>query len=76
MTRIKSEKDWLVSIHCVAHRSELSLKDSLLKVKEFKKLDDLMIGLYNLHKRSGKFKRSMRCEAKTLGIDAYVSYQK
>ena len=47
-------------------------KDSLLKVKEFKMLDDLMIGLYNLHKRSGELKRSMRCDAKTLGIAAYV----
>ena len=53
-TRMKSERDWLVSVDCVAHRSELSLKDSLLKVKEFKKLDDLMISLYNLHKWSGK----------------------
>ena len=72
MTRMKSGRDKLVSKHYVAHRSELSLKDSLLKAKEFKKLDDLMIGLYNLHKRSGKLKRSMRCDAKTLGIDAYV----
>ena len=31
-----------------------------------------MIGLYNLHKRSGKLKRSLRCDTKTLGIDAYV----
>ena len=64
IARIKTNRSWLVGIHCVAHRSELSIKDSLLKVKEFKKLDEMMIGgMYNLLKKSGKLKRSMKNEA-------------
>ena len=36
ITRMKSVRPWLVGIHRIAHQAELSLMDTLLKIKEFK----------------------------------------
>ena len=72
LTQMKGTRGWLVNIHCVAHRAELSLKDHLFEVDEFKKLDDTMVGLYYVFRKSGKLKRSVKQKAKALGVDAYV----
>ena len=72
LTQLKESRAWLINIHCVAHRAELSLKDYLLLIPEFKKLDETMIGLFNLFKKSGKLKRAVKKEAKAQNIDAYV----
>ena len=58
--------------HCIAHKAELALKDSLLKYKEFKEVDDLMNYVFYLHKRSGKLKRMFKNNATALNIDGYV----
>ena len=42
LTQQKENRLWLITIHCIAHRAKLTLKDSLLKYKEFKEVDDLM----------------------------------
>ena len=40
---------WLNTIHCVASRARLTLKDTFLSFKEFKQVNDLM-AFINLHK--------------------------
>ena len=39
----KENRPWLITIHCVAQRAELALKDSLLKYKAFKEVNDLIV---------------------------------
>ena len=72
LTQQKETRPWLITIHCVAHRAELALKDSLLSFKEFKMIDDLMTSVFYLHRRSGKLKRMFRNSANALNIDGYV----
>ena len=72
LTQQKENRPWLITIHCVVHRAELALKDSLLKYNEFKEVDDLMKSVFYLHKRSGKLKRIFKNTAAALNIDGYV----
>ena len=60
LTQLRESRAWLINIHCVAHQAELSLKDYLLLIPKFKKLDETMIGLFNLFKKSGKLKRAVK----------------
>ena len=72
LTHQKENRPWLITIHCVAHRAELALKDSLLKYNKFKGVDDLMSSVFYLQKRSGKLKRIFKNTATALNIDGYV----
>ena len=60
LTRFKNERAWLVTIHCVSHRLELSLKDSLTSEKSFVEVKTFMNDLYYAFKKSGKFKRTLK----------------
>ncbi|XP_041464249.1 uncharacterized protein LOC121415170 [Lytechinus variegatus] len=60
LTQFKKERTWLVTVHCVSHRVELALKDSLMKSKEFKDVQDFMIGIYYSMKKSGELKRQLK----------------
>ena len=46
LTQQKQNRPWLITIHCVAHRAKLALKDSLLKYKEFKEVDGSMTSVF------------------------------
>ena len=35
LTQLKSEREWLLTIHCICHRVELSFRDSLMSFKAF-----------------------------------------
>ncbi|KAJ8018578.1 hypothetical protein HOLleu_43348 [Holothuria leucospilota] len=67
----KAERPWLVMIHCVSHRLELAVKDTLMKEKTFEQVKDLMITIYYVMKNSGKFKRHFEETAHALGIQVY-----
>ena len=58
-------------MHCVSHRLELALKDSLLKEKYFSRAKDLMVTIFYLFKQSGKMKRQFFKHAKVLGVTVY-----
>jgi hypothetical protein len=59
---IKSDQESLVTIHCAAHRLELSLKDSAKEVKLFDDANSLLLNIY-LFYRNSALNRSMlkRC---------------
>ncbi|XP_071954409.1 uncharacterized protein [Antedon mediterranea] len=66
-----AERPWLVKIHCVSHRLELAVKDTLMKEKDFENVKELMVTLFYLMKRSGKFKRHFEETAKVLEVQTY-----
>jgi hypothetical protein len=64
-------RPWLVGIHCVLHRVELTIKDSMLKQKLFKTVKDIMILLHTLMKQSGNFQRHFQDTARRLNVHIY-----
>ena len=60
LTKMKETRPWLVTIHCVAHRVELAIKNSLGKREEYKAIKDFLTVIYKLFKQSGKLKRHFR----------------
>ena len=73
LTRMKRDgRPWLVSIHCVSHRAELAIKDSLLKHREFAEVKEFMITLFYFFKNSGKFKAHFKKMADVMGVHAYT----
>ncbi|XP_033100488.1 uncharacterized protein LOC117103939 [Anneissia japonica] len=72
LTQMKRERSWLVTVHCVSHRMELALKDSLLKYKEFCDVKDFMVSIFNTMKRSGKLAREFKSIAKTIHVNIYT----
>ena len=64
-------RPWLISIHCVSHRVELAIKDSLLKEERFRAVKQFVIDLFYLFKRSCKIKRHFNGLAATLDVQVY-----
>ena len=71
----KQNDPWLITIHWISYRVEMALKDSFLKYKEFKEINDLMTSVFYLHKRSEKLKRMFKNTATALNIDGYAFFQ-
>lgn len=67
----RAERPWLLTVHCICHRVELAIKDSLLKVKQFSALKELLITIYYLFKRSGKLLHHFHDTATTLNVHVY-----
>ena len=61
-------RPWLLTIHCVSHRLELAIKDSLLKHSEFVSVKDMMITIFYVMKQSRKFKRQFHATAEAPGV--------
>ena len=58
-TLLQESNEWLVFGWCVAHRLELSLKDRL-KATSFTDVDDMILHLYYLYKKSPKKLRQLK----------------
>ena len=67
----KDGRPWLLGIHCVLHRVELAIKDSLLNQKIFVIVKDLMLIVHTLMHQSGKFQNYFHETAKELGVQVY-----
>ena len=73
LTRMREDgRPWLMSIHCVSHRLELAIKDSLLKNTDFSQVKDTMVTIFYLMKQAGKFQRQFNCTAEALGVQVYT----
>lgn len=44
--RLRRDRPYIVGVHCMAHRLELSFKDSVKNIVLFKKVEELLTGLY------------------------------
>ena len=72
MTRLSSDRPWLIKIHCINHRIELAVKDAI-KATDFTKVDALYIGITSLLKNSGKIKGEIKAAAaETLNIQHFT----
>ncbi|XP_049892465.1 zinc finger protein 862-like isoform X1 [Epinephelus moara] len=47
--RLRRDRPYLVGVHCMAHRLELSFKDSVKNIVLFKKVEELLTGLYTFY---------------------------
>lgn len=50
--RLQHLLNWLIVIHCLAHRVELSIKDALKEDPYFKKIMTLLLGIYYIYRLS------------------------
>ncbi|XP_064597900.1 zinc finger protein 862-like [Liolophura sinensis] len=71
LTQLKEERPWLVTMHCVSHRVELAIKDSICKQPQFEAVKDFMVDLFYYTKRSGKFVHHLQATAEALGAKMY-----
>ena len=71
MTRLSTERPWLIKIHCSNHRIELAMKDAI-KNSAFQKVDEFYINVYNLLKNSGKIKSEIKVACEALNIQGYT----
>ena len=76
-TLMKTEdgRDWLLVIHCGAHRLELALADAFKTDDSFQAVDDMSLSLFLHFRNSGKQKRLIKLIAYTLGV-AFVTFPK
>ena len=64
-------REWLTRIHCVNHRIELAVKDSLLQTS-FNDVEKLYMGIFNLLKNSGAIKSDVKQSAEALDISGFT----
>lgn len=70
LTQLKSNRPWLLTIHCANHRIELAVKSSL-SIPEFEAVEEFYKTNYQLLKNSGKIKSQVAECAGNLGIHYY-----
>lgn len=66
MKIIRDEVPWLVSIHCVAHRLELAVKDSLETTSSWKEIEDMLLSIHSHFQKSPKRWRDFQSLAKVM----------
>ncbi|CAM1308543.1 Uncharacterised protein at_DN2367, partial [Pycnogonum litorale] len=73
LTQMTQTRPWLLKIHCISHRLELAIKDSILKEKQFSEVKDFMQTIYYLFKQSGKIKHHFEeYGSKVLNATVYI----
>ena len=58
--RLQREFPWVVSVHCLAHRLELTAGDTIKEVRKVREILDMMESIYKLYKVSPKMWREVR----------------
>ena len=52
VTRLKGDKTYVIGVHCMAHRLELSFSDAIKESAMFRRMDELLGGLYSFCHKS------------------------
>ena len=76
-TRLKKDREWLLTVHCVSHRLELVMKATIMKFQGkvekvydlFRQIVEFMVSLYYYQKKSGKFVRLLKDIAAACGVN-------
>ena len=70
LTQLKSTRPWLLTVHCVNHRVELTVKDAM-KVKPFEDVDHFYQANQTLLKRSSDLTAALSRTAAAMNITCY-----
>ena len=60
VTLLKQDFPSIIGIHCLAHRLELSFRDTISKDKNYEDLITLLLGIYYFYKRSSKQRKALK----------------
>ena len=71
LTKLSTDRDWLLKIHCTNHRIELAVKYAI-KETAFAHVDVFYNSLFFFLKNSGKTKGEIKEAAKALNIQNYI----
>ena len=69
---MKAEQPALVGIHCLAHRLELGLKDTLKQFKPIQEVDKLLLDIYLFYHFSPLNRSMLRKTFETLNFDTHL----
>ena len=60
IVRLKADQPFILGIHCLAHRLELSGRDAIKKNIAYDKLVTLLLGIYYFYKRSSLQRKTLK----------------
>lgn len=70
LTQLSETREWLISVHCSNHHTELAFKSAILR-SGLKIVEDAYIAIYFLHKNT-----SVRAVCTVLGITSHIKLPK
>ena len=70
-TLLGKDRPWLLKLHCVEHRAELSAKDAFNASPDLREVDEFYVANYNLLKNSGKLKSEVKATCEALNVTHY-----
>ena len=71
LTQLAHERPWLVTVHCVNHRLELAMKDTISQIIDYQECDRFYTTIFYLFKNSEKLKTLAKKAAEALNITWY-----
>ena len=71
LTLMKKDRPWLILIHCMNHRIELAIKDTIKLMHQYEECDQLYKTIFYLFKNSGKLKDETKKACEALNITFY-----
>ena len=71
LTKLIHERPWLATVHCVNHRLELAMKNTISQITDYQECDRFYTIIFYLFKNSGKPKTVAKKAAETVNITWY-----
>ncbi len=68
VSRLREERTYILGVHCMAHRLELAFKDVMKTNSHYRKVEDLLPGLFTLYHRSPLNRAKLKDSFSVLGI--------
>ena len=72
LIQLAHERLWFVTAHCVNHRLELAMKDTISQIINYQECDRFCTTIFNLFKKSGELKTLAEKAAETFNISWMV----
>jgi len=57
---LKSENPFLIGMHCIAHRVELAIRNTMVSVPKIADIEDTLLMLYTFYHQSPKRRQELR----------------
>ncbi|KAJ7998140.1 hypothetical protein DPEC_G00219500 [Dallia pectoralis] len=72
VSRLCGDKSYILGVHCIAHRLELTFKDAVKSCPQCTKLDDLLSSLYVFYHKSELNRANLKNSFKVLGMKPLI----